>query len=234
MKKVLLVIESAQFGAQIKAELQKDHEVLLCHDADTASRLIAEEPDAMVLELELPGVDGMTFLEHLPSRPSVILAVGYLYNPYVYQRLRELSVGFAVQKPCTLAAVTDRLRDMLRKRDESHGDPQAIAASHLTILGISSERGGGRFLRVGIPLYAQDQQQQITKELYPAVAKLCGVSGGTVEHAIRTSIQQAWDQRDADCWKDYFPKRRLCPSNKIFISALAERIWRDWVERNCS
>jgi len=225
MKTVLLVIESEEFGQRVRKELQRDHEVLLCHDTASAAQLMDPQPDAMVLQLELPGMDGLTFLEHLPCRPSVILTLAVNYPPYTAQRLYDLGVGHFVRTPCTLAAVADRLRDMLRTQDYSHDDPQSAAASHLSILGIPSDERGGKHLRIGIPLYAQDPGQKLSMELYPTIAKICGTStGGAVEHAIREAIQKAWDQRE-ESWTDYFPHRRRCPSNKVFISTLAEKLY---------
>ena len=123
-------------------------------------------------------------------------------------------------------AVADRLRDMMRDQDYIHKDPQSVAASYLSVLGIHSEYGGGKHLRVGIPLFAQDPGQKLSMELYPTIGQLCGASGGAVEHAIREVIQKAWDQHE-DGWTEYFPSRRRCPSNKVFISTLAEKLWQD-------
>lgn len=225
MKTVLLVIESEELGQRIMKDLQRDHMVFLCHDAGTAALLMDRSPDAMVLQMELPGLDGLTFLERLPCRPPVILTLAVNYSPYDAQKLYDLGAGHLIRTPCTLEAVTDRLRDMLRDWEYTHPDPQTAAAAHLTVLGIPSDNGGGKQLRVGIPLYAQDPGQKLTMELYPTIAKICGSTVNGVEHAIRKSIRIAWEQREPEDWKEYFPRRRRCPSNKVFISTLAERLW---------
>ena len=85
MKQVLLVIESEVFGQQLKKELQKDYSVLLCHNAEDASALMHQEPDGMILQINLPGTDGMTFLENLSRKPEVILSLAVTYPPYTYQ-----------------------------------------------------------------------------------------------------------------------------------------------------
>ena len=223
MKTVLLVIESEPLAGQVAANLQRDHKVFHCHDANTAGQMMSRQPDAMVLQLELPGRDGLTFLEQLPWKPPVILILAMHCSPYTSQRLYDLGVGHFVRTPCTLAAVTDRLRDMLRDRNISHNDPQSVAASHLSALGIASEEDGGKQLRVGIPLYAQDCRQKLKYELYPAIAEICGTTGGAVEHAIRRTIEDGWNQRNGE-WEMYFPNRRKCPSNKVFLSTLAKKI----------
>lgn len=135
MKKVLIVIESESFGARVQKELQKDHEVLLCHDAFKATQLMEQRPDAMVLQMELPGLDGLTFLEHLAYRPPAILAMAAILPPYIAQKFYELGVGYPVLTPCTLAAVTDRLRDMLRDRQLPPDDAQTTAKKTLDRFG---------------------------------------------------------------------------------------------------
>ena len=81
MKTVLLVIESESLATQVAKDLQHDHKVLLCHDAITAGQLMRHQPDALVLQLELPGVDGLAFLEQLPWKPPVILTLAVNYPP---------------------------------------------------------------------------------------------------------------------------------------------------------
>lgn len=224
MKTVLLVIESEEFAHRVRVNLGRDYNVLLCHDVGTAAQLMAKRPDAMVLQIELPGMDGLTFLERLLWRPAVIMTLAVNYPPYTSQRLYDLGVGHFVRTPCTLAAVVDRLRDMLRENHQAPNDPQSVAASHLSVLGIPSDEDGGKHLRVGIPLYAQDRTQKLKYELYPAIAEICGTTGGAVEHAIRRTLQAGWDQRDAH-WAEYFPHRNRCPSNKAFLSTLAEKLY---------
>lgn len=226
MRRVLLLIESKSFGSRIQKDLQRDFEVVLCHSVVEAADVMDRTVDAMILQLELPGVDGLTFLERLPFRPAVMLPLASNYSPYTAQLLYDLGAGYLIRTPCAAEAVADRLRDMMRDQDYIHKDPQSVAASHLSVLGIHSEYGGGKHLRVGIPLFAQDPGQKLSMELYPTIGQLCGSSGGAVEHAIREVIQKAWDQHE-DGWTEYFPSRRRCPSNKVFISTLAEKLWQD-------
>ena len=226
MRRVLLVIDTEPFGSRIKRELQRDFEIIFCRNTAEAAVMMDQTIEAIILQLELPGVDGLTFLERLPFRPAVILPLAINYSPYTSQRLYDLGAGYMIRMPCAVDAVIDRFRDLMRDRDYIHKDPQSAAASHLSVLGIHSEYGGGKHLRVGIPLFAQDPGQKLSMELYPTIGRICGASGGAVEHAIREVIQKAWDQHD-EGWTEYFPSRRRCPSNKVFISTLAEKLWQD-------
>lgn len=224
MKRVLLVIESEEFGQRLYKDLKKDFAPLLCHNVEDAALMMDQNPDALILEMGLPGKDGLMFLEELEWRPSVILTLSTGYSAYEVQRLLDLGVGYRLRTPCALRAVTGRLRDMMREGNNDHNDEQKIAAFHLTKLGIASTDGGGKQLRVAIPLFAQDREQKISAELYPAVAKLCGSTVSCVEHNMRRTIEQAWNNRDPESWAEYFPNSKRYPSNKRFLSTLARKL----------
>lgn len=224
MKTVLLVIESEAFGQQVKKDLQKDHSVLLCKNAREAASLMTHKPHAMVLQVDLPELDGLTFLETLTWKPPVILTIATNYSPYSAQQLIDNGAGYLVRTPCTLQAVTDRLRDMMRDQEPHNVDSQTISSAHLHILGISPRTSGGKQLRVGIPLYAQDPRQKLKYQLYPAIAAICDTTDNGVERMIRRTIEDAWNTRKPDIWLEYFPNSKRCPSNKLFISTLADKL----------
>lgn len=104
-------------------------------------------------------------------------------------------------------------------------------AQHISIrnvlrtLGIPAHRKGFRQLSIAITIFAQDDTQSITKELYPATAKLTGIDDWRlVERDIRTAIQYAWTNRDPSIWDIYFPTLSKAPSNKVFITAMVEML----------
>ena len=63
----------------------------------------------------------------------------------------------------------------------------------------------------------------MSKELYPAVGKVFGLADcRTVEHSVRKAITDAWAHRDPVVWEKYFPGAKKAPTNKVFISCMAE------------
>lgn len=224
MRTVLLALESEDFRLALQEALCRKYRLLLCADAQTGMQLLGQKPDVLVLDLSLPGTDGLTFLENAAHlRPPVILALCTQITPYLGQALSGLGVGYAIRKPCTLPAVTGRISDMLRKLDDPLPyDPQLVIRDILMKLSLPLPSDGFQQLRIGIPLFAQDKSQRLSKELYPAIAELYGCSAAAVEHSIRESIETAWESRDAAVWQEYFPGFTQCPTNKCFIARLAE------------
>lgn len=60
-------------------------------------------------------------------------------------------------------------------------------------LGYGESITGTRYLRTAVQIYEQDNNASITKEIYPAVAKIHGTTASRVERNIRHATQRACD-----------------------------------------
>ena len=110
---------------------------------------------------------------------------------------------------------------------------KTISAAHqeqtramLHQLAFPVHRNGYKQLCIAIPLFALDPFQNLAKELYPHVADYLNFTDGcAVEHCIRDSILYAWKNGEPEVWTTYFPNLTKAPSNKRFLSTLAERLY---------
>lgn len=229
MQKLLIADSSDIFSSALEAALQTQFQVHTCADGETALELLAQyHPDVLILNLQLPYTDGLTVLERSTFHPKVILAIAMHLSAYVEQSITALGVDYTMISP-SVEAVTTRLQDLLKCYAAPAGpaDPHAKAAHHLQLLGFPTHLDGYQQLCIALPLFTQNPQQMMTKELYPAVAQLCGSKDRrSVEHSIRNAIQAAWLHKDNAIWRKYFalgPRGKIpCPTNKAFICRLAE------------
>lgn len=114
---------------------------------------------------------------------------------------------------------------MTKQADQSSVAHSARVSSILRELGVPTHLSGFRQLCFAIVYYAQSNSECLSKEIYPAVAEQFGhASGISVERAIRSAILYAWINRESDAWDKYFPSAPKVPSNKVFITVLAEYI----------
>ncbi|OJF14231.1 response regulator transcription factor [Couchioplanes caeruleus] len=117
MARLLVVDNEPDICALIARHLVRaGHEVLCAHEAATALAEVALHgpPDAAVLDVDMPGVDGYELLERLrtahPRLPALFLTV--LWGADVQTRTEDYDARY-VAKPFTAAALCDAVADLL-------------------------------------------------------------------------------------------------------------------------
>lgn len=220
MLKLLVADMYPEFTNAVENVLKDEFDMQICHDGETALELLNSfKPDVLLLSLHLPYKDGLTVLQESAYKPRVILAVANYLPKYAEKRALELGIQYVMFMP-RLNALRVRLLDMVA---EIQPKEEARVAVHLHALGFRTNLDGYRQLCVGIPIYASRPGMLLSKELYPAIGEIFDLPDcRTVEHSIRQAIEKAWDRRDSVVWEKYFFGADAAPTNKIFISRLAE------------
>lgn len=229
MQKLLIAARSDDLCAAMKTMFSRDLEVTVCHDGSTALVLLrAIRPDALILDLFLPEIDGLALLQQLDGNvPPVILALTDCYpSSYEYQSGIDLGIRHFMTKPFrTEAAYMHIMKQFQYAAVSKTADPLAVADAHLEYLEIDRSCHGFQQLRLGIPMVAQDPTIRLEKELYVCISRLTG--GATprqIERTIRYAILDAWKRRDPAVWDRYFPGCTKPPSIKRFLARLAKEL----------
>jgi len=226
MKKLLIAAPDTALTQRLVRLLEPDWEICVCADGDTAVQLVrAVRPDALILHLNLPGLDGLSVLAELfPHVPPVVLALTAFVSPYIEQATQSLGVGYLVKIPCRTERIIQRLQDMATAQKLQ---PRTLAR-HLHALGFHIGWNGYRYLLAAIPLFAENPNQHLHKELYPAVMPLCDAgSVQCIERSMRFAIRSAWESGNPFVWTQYFPnhcRKKSCPSIKAFLVCLTEKM----------
>lgn len=111
MRKVLFVMEPNGLRDALLTEVQKDCEVMVCGTAAEGAALLQHGPDALVLDLFLPGTNGIVFLQRNRSKiPPTVIALTTFLSCTIAKTLSELGVSAVVMKPCTVDAVVNQLK----------------------------------------------------------------------------------------------------------------------------
>ena len=227
MRKVLIVEAEEEYRRPLLAALEGQYEVYCAEDATDASLFLSSMAfDAMVLDLYLSGLDGLSLLRlHIQHLPPCVLVITDFSSEYVRRYLADMGVGYLLMKPCSVPVIVGHLKNMLRQTAslDVPNPPVANYGHIMQVLGLSPKRDGFRALLAGIPLYADDPRQSLSKELYPTVARSLGQgSPKSVEQSIRSVIQDAWEVRNPILWNSLFGTDSECPTNKVFIARLAQ------------
>lgn len=229
VQKLLIADSSDVFSSALAHALGDRFDICICADGPSAlDHLQQDRPDILILNLMLPYKDGISVLQESNYHPPVILAITMHLSAYVEQAVTALGIDYTMIAPA-VDTVVMRLEDLARQHcaPSDSVDLSSRTIHHLHQLNIPTHLDGYHQLCIALPLFAQNPQQFLTKELYPAVAKLCGSKDSrAVEHSIRKAIQAAWKLRDNALWRKYFtpgPRGHIpCPTSKEFLCRLTE------------
>ena len=245
--KVMLADAGEDFRALMSDALRAEGDIdvvgTAADGAEALAMLEREKPDALLLDLVLPRVDGMEVLRRMGetgARPAV-LVVSAFYNQKMISRCAELGAYYFIPKPCDVAALTEQIRRSVRA--EADLLPPAVATGaprepdlETTVteviheIGVPAHIKGYQYLREAILLTIADMEviNAVTKVLYPAVAKKYGTTPSRVERAIRHAIEVAWDRGDLETLQKFFgytvSNIKGKPTNSEFIAMIADHL----------
>ncbi len=229
--KLLIADSNPEFRKALHQALSGISTVRSCGTGTQAlEQLHSFRPDILVVDLMLPEIDGISLLHRAAEADlhPAVLATSLFTSPYVTAALARLEVDYVLPKPCNIDSMVCHIRDMasqLRPMTITQADLQSASVNLLLALGFSTKLDGFGYLQAALPLFAQDPEQAITKELYTAVGKLYHKDARQVERSIRNAIEIAWRNRVEENWANFLPcgpgGRVPKPTNGYFISLMA-------------
>lgn len=232
MRTLMIVDSNEDFCLALTQALCAHYQIRCCGNGQQALELLRREPaDLLILDVMLAELDGITLLERMQKEglcPKVLLATSLLTD-YVYTSAQRLNIGYIVRKPCDMDALAARALDFgsTVTPPPQKPDPRHLSQEYLLRLGFLVNHDGFRFLHAALPMQVAQPDLQITKAIYPVVAKQYGKVPRHVERSIRSSIESAWKNGDQELWQKYFPGLKKRPSNAVFLSKIAALIRRD-------
>ncbi|WP_188191357.1 response regulator [Nonomuraea sp. SYSU D8015] len=101
MIKVLLADDQALVRAGFKALLNAQPDMTVVAEASDgaeAVRLAKEHgPDVVLMDIRMPGTDGLTATRQMPEGPRIIILTTFELDEYVFEALRSGASGFLVK-----------------------------------------------------------------------------------------------------------------------------------------
>lgn len=236
MNKILVADASEDSRLTLTEHLRKTYEVESCDNGEDAlDRLRRTQPDVLILDLMLPGIDGLGVLQAAAEegiRPITIVTSRF-YSDYLINALTRFQVDYALMRPCSDFVISQRVQELLRQHQPeqlAYPSAESVVTTKMYDLGIPTNLAGFEQARLGIVLLAQNPGQSVTKVLYPAIAAMSNqkTSAGSVERNIRTAINTAWLKHNAKIWSQYFPVASNGqipkPTNTQFLTRLADAV----------
>ena len=197
------------------------------------------QPDAVVMEMVLSGMDGIEVLEQLREAslgaPPPDSGAVQLHPRGIADLAAANGADHFMVKPCKFSTICARIRQLTTfdamEEDKSRSHSlETLVTSIIHEVGVPAHIKGYQYLREAILIAVDDMEviNAVTKVLYPEVAKRFGTTASRVERAIRHAIEVAWDRGDLETLQKYFgytvSNVKGKPTNSEFIAMIADRL----------
>lgn len=214
-------------------------------------------PDIVLLDVIMPHLDGIGVLEELNEmeaklRPTCIMlsAVG---QDKITQRAVALGAEYYIVKPFDIDILIKRIRDIknykptqnnnfiVKEEKQSYitiadedvykeDNLEALVTNIIHEVGVPAHIKGYQYLREAIMMVVNDIEviNQITKSLYPQIARKFKTTPSRVERAIRHAIEVAWGRGQEEAVENIFgytiSASKGKPTNSEFIAMIADKL----------
>lgn len=193
------------------------------------------KPDALIMDIILKELDGLSVLERLKTTSPDTKALVYsaFDSDEVIRSACLKGAQLYLVKPLPLELIANRLSTLFKKEGRvlENFAPAELRISNVFLsAGIPPHVKGYGFLRSGVRLAIQDPAilSNVTKQLYPMIAKEFETTPSKVERAIRHAIEVAWNRGRIETLNSTFGvafyQNGDKPTNSEFIALVADRI----------
>ncbi len=209
---------------------------------EALSDIVRLGPDIVLTDLWFPGLDLTALIREvkrqMKSAPQFLLVTG-IADKRLLEEAFAAGVSNCMIKPFEYENLAEKIRFTLSRTATSTAaepahDPAADLEAHVTRIihqvGIPAHIKGYRYLRHAIMMVVRDSRiiNEVTKTLYPTIAREFDTTSSRVERAIRHAIEVAWDRGDVDVLNSFFgytiQTTKGKPTNSEFIAMIADHL----------
>ncbi len=195
--------------------------------------------DVLIVDLVTPVYDGYRVLKEIKENkmlyPNInfIICQSGIINDNLLALLSSYGCDLFLLKPYSIEVLIDHINNASDKREKVSTKEQVIEKKITKVLhevGIPAHIKGYEYLRTAINSSYENPEyfSQITKILYPEIAKKYKTTGSRVERAIRHAIEVAWNRGNIDAIDEIFgytiSASKAKPTNSEFIAMISDYI----------
>ncbi|MGN1133317.1 MAG: sporulation initiation factor Spo0A C-terminal domain-containing protein, partial [Oscillospiraceae bacterium] len=174
-------------------------DTIACSDIEIA--VLKYEPHVLIMYItELDAQDLFRLINNLNQldNPPKIITIGIYSNECSRQKLLSMKVQKCLDLPYSFASICRLIRSTAEKisfePSEIENDIYKSINDVLTMCGFHSGMQGFIYIREVLFRYviSDNKKLNLSKEVYPDIAKEYNISNSKIEWDIRSSIGQAW------------------------------------------
>ncbi len=216
------------------------------------------KPDVAILDVIMPNLDGLGVLERIKNsdmdKKPLCIVLSAVGQDKITSRAIELGAEYYVVKPFDIDLLIRRIKelkyykpvglknagiskeyktpyiDILPDKRKEGESLEALVTNVIHEIGVPAHIKGYQYLREAIMMVVKDIDiiNQITKQLYPEIARTYKTTPSRVERAIRHAIEVAWGRGDGDTVESIFgytvSAAKGKPTNSEFIAMIADKL----------
>lgn len=254
--RVYIVDDNVDMIHDISNEIRKVDTYQVIGSANNGEQCVKDlkgkELDILILSLIMPKVDGITVLQDLQKnhiRVKHIICTTPFINEVIISQVQNFHVDYLMMKPFNAAQLVEKInviiglctrksivekslknKDFVEEANLLKLQLESEITSVLHEIGIPAHIKGYMYLRTAIlETYLNvDFLGQITKVLYPEIARKYSTTSSRVERAIRHAIEVAWNRGNIDAIDDIFgytiSASKAKPTNSEFIAMISDKL----------
>ena len=250
LKKGIVLLESnSSLLEELKAAIEKQTGNTVVYAGDDGEEGVREilrlKPALVIVGMFLKGVDGCGVIREIRKAElkTRVIAVGVLGDALIERAIKE-GADYYLVKPFSLGNALERIEEMLNagETDKPKDNLEYSSAKRkpttldekisdiFMSIGIPPHIKGYGYLREGIKITVRQPYiiKNVTKSLYPSIAKTFETTASKVERAIRHAIEVAWNRGRIDAINAVFGTRIYLgtekPTNSEFIALVADKL----------
>lgn len=251
--RLLIADENKDFALKIKNELKNTPQfidITITTNGDECLNLLkSQNVDILILDLMLPSKDGIAILQNIKNfniQIKKIICTSSFMNEIMYQRLQKFNIDYCFKKPFDPSYFKTSIIDIIDLSIQRNDELMTYNASEnqnyqrvkleneiteiLHEVGIPAHIKGYMYLRTAISktFYDPEILGQVTKVLYPEIARTYNTTSSRVERAIRHAIEVAWNRGNTDAIDAIFgytvSSSKAKPTNSEFIAMISDKL----------
>ena len=249
--KTFIAIDQPELLENIKYNLEKTNKMTVVGTAqngiDCLNFFNQRTCDLLIIDLMLSEIDGIGVLKKIKEMNKQsfqkVICITQFTNQTICNMLEELGVTYCFKYPFDIQhfiqstlyiTASEFQKTDLMDQDESEKYKKVKIENEITEIlhevGIPAHIKGYMYLRTAIltTYYNIEILGQVTKVLYPDIARMYNTTSSRVERAIRHAIEVAWNRGNTDAIDDIFGYTvsavKAKPTNSEFIAMIADKL----------
>ena len=255
---ILIADDNTEFCKSLAGYIEKQEElevIGIAKDGLEAVEMITNvEPDVVLLDVIMPHLDGLGVLEKINelSKKPVSVMLSAVGQEKITQKAIGLGAQYYVVKPFDIELLIRRIKELkyykgsktntfvsreqrqqyieIEGSEKNEENLEAQVTNIIHEVGVPAHIKGYQYLREAIIMVVKDIDviNQITKSLYPQIAKKFETTPSRVERAIRHAIEVAWGRGQQEAVENIFgytiSAAKGKPTNSEFIAMIADKL----------